>query len=300
MRRHASLVAGLLLVGALAGCADDSPETTSGDSSPTDSPTEASPSTPEPTEATDSSSPTDEATTEAPPVTSLVYYLVDDPQGLRVAREPHALSAETPLKAAIEAMIAGPDDPDYASTWDPATEVLGISENGKVVTVDLSEAARTNGGGSDAATRMVQQLVYTVTELTGKDTKVMLHVEGEPAGDLWGTVSWTKPIGRDPDMAVRNLVQIDFPAEGGTSGRKLTVSGEAATFEATVPWRVIDANGDVVRKGFTTAAEGMTLSPYSFTVRLKPGTYTVEVSEDDASGGEGNPPRTDTRTVTIG
>ena len=298
MRRHASVLATVLVVGALAGCADDDPDATSGDPSPSD--TASSSPSPSDTGTTESPSPSDEATTGTPPVTSLVYYLVDDPQGIRIAREPHELSAETPLKAAIEAMIAGPDDPDYASTWDPDTKVLGISTAGNVITVDLSEEARTNGAGSDAAMRMVQQLVYTVTEVMGADKRVMLRIEGEPAGDLWGSVSWTRPVRRDPPMAVRNLVQIDFPAEGGTSGRKLTVSGEAATFEATVPWRVVDANGEVVRSGFTTAEEGMTLSPYSFSVRLRPGTYTVEVSEDDASGGEGTPPRTDNRSVTIG
>jgi hypothetical protein len=231
----------------------------------------------------------------------LVYYLVDDPRGIRIAREPHELPAEDTLAAAVAAMVAGPADPDYATTWNPDTEVLGVSNDGGVVTVDLSEEARDSKAGLDAAKRMVQQLVYTVTEITGADDKVLVTIEGRRAGSLWGGVRWTKPVGREAPMVVRNLVQIDFPAEGGASGRKLTVSGEAATFEATVPWRVVDATGAVVRKGFTTAQEGMTLSPYSFSVRLKPGTYTVEVSEDDPSGGEGGvPPRTDDRTVTVG
>lgn len=303
MRPHLTAAVAVLALAALAGCGNDAAEPTAGESSPTDSPTEAStsPSTPEPTEATDTASPTDEATTAAPPVTALVYYLVDDPRGIRIAREPHELPAEDTAAAALAAMVAGPDDPDYATTWDPDTSVLGVSRQGDVVTVDLSEDARSSNAGPDAARRMVQQLVYTVTEVTGPTDKVLVTVEGQQPGRLWGGVRWTKPVGREDPMVVRNLVQIDYPAEGGTSGRRLTVTGEAATFEATVPWRVIDATGAVVRKGFTTAEEGMTLSPYTFTVRLEPGTYTVEVSEDDASGGEGGvPPRTDNRTVTVG
>jgi hypothetical protein len=302
MRRHLTAAVAVLAFLPLAGCGNDATEPTAGESSPSDSPTEAStsPSTPEPTEATDTASPSDEATTAAPPVTTLVYYLVDDPRGIRIAREPHELPAEDTAAAAVAAMVAGPADPDYATPWNPDTKVLGVTRQGGVVTVDLSEQARESGAGPDAARRMVQQLVYTVTEVTGAADKVLLTIEGRKPGELWSGVRWTKPVGRADPMVVRNLVQIDTPAEGGTSGRRLTVTGEAATFEATVPWRVVDATGAVVRKGFTTAAEGMTLSPYSFTVRLKPGTYAVEVSEDDASGGEGGvPPRTDTRTVTV-
>lgn len=306
MRRHWTAAVALLALAALAGCGNDAAEPTAGESTPTDTPTEAasteaSPSTPEPTGSTDAASPTEDATTAAPPVTALVYYLVDDPRGIRIAREPHELPAQATASAAVAAMVAGPDDPDYATTWNPDTKVLGVARRSDVVTVDLSADARTSDAGSDAARRMVQQLVYTVTEVTDPQDRVQLTIEGRKPGDLWGSVRWTKPVGREDPMVVRNLVQIDTPAEGGTSGRRLTVTGEAATFEATVPWRVYDASGALVRKGFTTADEGMTLSPYSFTVRLKPGTYVVEVSEDDASGGEGGvPPRTDTRTVTVG
>ena len=66
-----------------------------------------------------------------------------------------------------------------------------------------------------------------------------------------------------------------------------------------MPWRVLDAQGKEVESGFTTAEEGMTLSPFSFTVKLKPGTWTIEVTEDDPSGGEGGPALTDSRTITV-
>jgi len=282
--------AGLVLaLTSTAACGADDPV----DSSAEETPTDDASSTP--------AEPSDSPTTAEPPVTTLVYYLADDPRGVRLAREPHELPTEGTAEAALAAMIAGPDDPDYATTWNPDTEVLGVEQDGKVITVDLSEEALGSEVGRDAAQRMAQQLVYTVTEVLGETSTVQLLIEGEEPDDgLWGEVSWTEPVPREDPMVVRNLVQIDTPAEGGTSGRRLTVSGEAATFEATVPWRVFDGTGAVVRKGFTTAAEGMTLSPYSFTVRLEPGTYTVEVSEDDPSGGEGDPPRTDTRTVSVG
>jgi len=63
---------------------------------------------------------------------------------------------------------------------------------------------------------------------------------------------------------------------------------------------VLNAKGRVVRQGSALASEAMTFSPYSFTVRLRPGTYTVQVVEDDPSGGEApGRPMQDTRTFTI-
>jgi hypothetical protein len=200
---------------------------------------------------------------------------------------------------AVQAMIAGAEDPDYATTWNPRTRVRSVSRRGQVIEVDLSPAARTAGVGSETAARMVQQLVYTVTEAVDPRARVRLLIGGQPAGDLWGTVTWDRPVGRADPARVRVLVQIDTPRDGATVSSPLVVAGEANAFEATVPWRVLDGTGKVVRQGFTTALEGMTFSPYTFRVRLAPGHYTVEVREDDPSGGEGGTPMTDTKHVTV-
>jgi hypothetical protein len=76
------------------------------------------------------------------------------------------------------------------------------------------------------------------------------------------------------------------------------VTGQAATFEANVQWEL--KQGDtVVRRGFTTAEECCTLAPYSFSVDAPAGTYTLVVHEEDASGGEGNPPSQDTKEIRV-
>jgi hypothetical protein len=75
--------------------------------------------------------------------------------------------------------------------------------------------------------------------------------------------------------------------------------GEAAVFEAVVTWRVLDESGAEVIGGNTMTAEGQTFAPFMFPVVLDPGTYTVEITEDDPSAGEGGVPMSDTRTVTI-
>lgn len=290
--RHHTTAMAVVTVAALtmvAGCGDEQPTATEPSASATSASTSPSPDT-------SPSQSASETSIGSTPVE--VYYVVDTRAGLRLAREQREVPADDPTAGGIAAMIAGADDPDYTSTWNPATQVLGVTQEGRTVTVDLSADARTADVGSEGAALMVQQLVYTATQGDPK-ARVQLLIDGQPAGDLWGTVSWTRPVRRADPLDVRQLVQIDTPTEGATVSSPVTVSGDAAAFEATVPWRVLDDRGKVVQKGFTNAAEAFTFSPYSFTVELDPGTYTIEVREDDPSGGEGGKPTVDTRSVTV-
>lgn len=276
----AAFAAALLGAGLLAGCGDDDTAGPSATPTPTDS---ASPSQTAP------------ATAE-----SEVYYVVDTRAGLRLVRELRDVPSGDPVVGAVEAMIGDAEDPDYGTTWNPDTEVLGVQTDGGTITVDLSEEARTANVGSPGAALMIQQLVWTATAAAGDEqAKVLLTIAGEPAGELWGAVSWTEPIGREDPLDVRALVQIDTPREGAEVTSPVTVSGDAAAFEANVPWRVLDASGVVVEEGNTMTSEGMTFAPFSFEVELDPGTYVIEISEDDPSGGEGGTPTTDTRTVVV-
>lgn len=228
-----------------------------------------------------------------------VYYVTDTRVGFRLAREMHDVDAADPVTAAVEQMISGPTDPDYSTTWDPATDVLDVGHQGEAIVVNLSVEARTADVGSEGAALMIQQLVYTVTGAAEDDVPVLLLVDDEVAGELWGAVTWDDPVNRADPLDVRMLVQMDEPREGAESGSPLTVRGDAAAFEANVPWRVVDHSGFQVAEGSATTSEGQTFAPYEFTVALDPGTYTVEISEDDPSDGAGGPPMTDTRTVTI-
>lgn len=286
-RRAVALCAPVLLVTALlTACTEPDPE-------PSDSPPQTM--SPSPTQTP---SPTSEPT-ETPMAQEVsVYYMIDSRVGLRLVPERHDVSGDA-VQGAVEAMIAGPDDPDYTSPWNTATQVLGVTP-GDTVVVDLSADARTADIGSEGAALMIQQLVHTVTAAVGDDTAgVLLTIEGAPAGELWGVVEWTQPVGRDDPLGVQYLTQIDVPREGATTTSPVTVSGQAAAFEANVPWSVLDDSGTEVAAGFTMTSEGMTFAPYSFTVELAPGTYTIVVTEDDPSGGEGGPSMTDTRTVTV-
>jgi hypothetical protein len=280
----------------LAGCggADDEPTTTPGAT------TEPSPTEATPTETTEPTEPSPEPTETAAEQTVTAYYVTDTRAGLRLARETRDVTGDDPLVAAVEAMIAGPDDPDYATGWAPGTEVLDVTEDAGTFTVDLSAEARTANIGSEGAALMIQQLVWTVTDTADDEgAGVVLTIEGEPAGELWGAVSWDGPVMREDALDVRVLVQIDTPAEGATVGSPVTVSGEAAVFEANLPWAVLDESGEEVQRGFTMTAEGQTFAPYSFEVELEPGTWTIVITEDDPSDGEGGEPMTDSRTITV-
>ncbi len=228
------------------------------------------------------------------------YYLIDTRTGFRLAREIRTVRTSDAVRSAVEAMIAGPTDPDYASTWNPSTTVLDVHQSSGTIVIDLSADARTANVGTAGAALMVQQLVYTVTDAAGQPAApVMLTIAGSPAGELWGAVVWDAPVTRDDPVDVRLLVQIDRPAEGAVSATPVIVSGDAAVFEATLTWAVLDAGGATVRSGFTMTSEGQTFAPYSFTVPIGPGSYTVVVSEEDLSGGEGGTPMSDSRTITV-
>lgn len=284
-RPHRLATAAALLALSLAGCTTD----------PGDDPT-TPPATPgeEPT-----SEPT-ESDTPDPVADELVevYYLIDTRTGFRLAREPRDAPADSLARAAVEHMIAGPADSDYSTAWDPGTQVLDVRDEDGTVVVDLSEEARTANIGSEGAALMVQQLVWTATA-EDPEAAVSLLIEGEPAGELWGAVSWDEPVTRADPLDVRMLVQIAEPGEGAVVSSPVTVTGDAAAFEANVPWKVTDTSGAEVLSGFTMTSEGQTFAPFSFEIELPPGTYSVMIVEDDPSDGEGGTPMSDSRTITV-
>lgn len=227
------------------------------------------------------------------------YYMSDTRAGFRLTRERQQLR-DGSATAVIQAMIAGPIDPDYATPWNPLTQVLSVSEDSGVITVDLSGDAVTANVGSEGAALMIQQLVWTVTGAMGMpDASVTLLIDGAPSEDLWGVMRWDDPVVRADPLEVRALVQLDVPAEGEVfPAGAVEISGDAAAFEANVPWR-ITSGGAEVASGFATTSEGQQFAPFSFTVDLTPGTYIVEIVEDDPSDGEGGTPMKDTRTFTV-
>jgi len=241
------------------------------------------------------------STTGAPRALA-IYYVAETAVGPRLYREFHSVPATADNASdAVRELLARPTgtDPDYRSSWPAGTELRNpVVHEAGVITVDLSAKALTAQVGSALAELTVQQLVYTVQAALQNTDPVRILVDGKPVPELWGHVSTSEPVRRADPYQTRSLMQIDEPAHGAQVGRIVQVKGEAAAFEATVPWQVL-RDGQVVQSGFATSLEGQRFAAFSFTVTLEPGQYVLQLVEDDPSGGAGRPPFTDTKTINV-
>jgi hypothetical protein len=123
------------------------------------------------------------------------------------------------------------------------------------------------------------------------------------ARTIGGHLDWSQPI--EPDPFALSPITITEPAYGPdgatTTTGELVFRGRVRVFEATLGVRLRGPEGDIEVEDVTTASEGAPgrgTREYRVTVD-EPGGYTLEVSEDDPSDGEGRPPFVTTRTVGV-
>lgn len=309
MPRTAAVLGAVLAVAVLAGCGPSTPTAPPSSNSPSAGAAPSSVSGAPSGEAQPAPGAPELASPpgQAPPGTRAVpvYYLGHTAAGDRLYREFHQVrvaGADDLGSAAVRELLAHPAgvDPNYRSAWPTGWTLRApVRRTAGVITVDLTEP---KGGGSrpDASRAgwATRQLVYTVQGALGATDPVRVLVDGRQVRQLWGTVAVDQPLTRGDPYTSRSLVQIDNPGNGVTLGRSFQVSGEAAVFEATVLWEVRSGT-TVVRHGFTTTAEGQKFSPYSFSLTLEPGSYTLRVYEDDPSGGQGGAPDSDSKSITV-
>ncbi len=274
-----------------------------GDPSVTPGPTET-PTTPEPTPSETASAGSDDL------VAVPVYYVGDAPPGPRLYREFQRVPAADRLLAAARAATSGaPLDPDYRSAWggDVVESVSfdGIDDDGELQVVfrdDFSDAALAIP--TDQAELAIQALVYSVQGAAQATAPVTFWIAGERVDSLLG-VDVSQPLARASQLKVLALVNVTTPAQGTVvSDGSLEASGVASSFEATVPWAILDATGATVQEGSAMAAGWMDrLYPWESVIDvsgLAPGDYTFVAKTDDPSGGaEGNGPFEDTKDFTI-
>lgn len=235
------------------------------------------------------------------PVT--LYYVADVGTGLRLYRETHLRPATTGVvRDAVTAMLTeAPFDEDYVTPWDPATRLLGVKIDGDVATVDLSAAAGTTRGGSEAAEMAVAQLVWTVHAAAPAVEAVRILIEGKAPADFWGALALVEPVERAPAETVLAPVWLDLsPQRRGdrvTVGRGDSFGGEATVFEATVSWEWV-RNGKVVDEGFSTAEQGAPgRGAWSATVDVPPGDYVLRAFSSSAE--DGRPTFVDDKDVRV-
>jgi len=179
-------------------------------------------------------------------------------------------------------MIEGPIDPDYRSLWNSGTDVLSVTEESGVVTVNLSAAAAEASVDPMMAELLVQQLVYTATT-DDRGGSVRLLIDGEPAGHLWGAVSWDHAVAREGASQVLAPVLIDHPQQGARlTTDSLSFTGQyLAGF--SLAWRVILAGTDeTAATGTVEATLGDGLRPFSIAAQVGPGRYLLEVRAQGA------------------
>ena len=255
MRRPLALLLALALLGGLAACGgsdDDASSTTRAD---------------EPTTTTDASTTTagDETTTtvdehaghglEPGTGTKVLQYWV---RGEDLATGANWVEGAAPGRQAVEALLAGPTQPDslsgMTSMIPEGTELGGLDITDGTATIDLSEEF-VSGGGSTSMQLRVAQVVFTLTQFPTVE-RVQFQIDGEVPEGLGGEGLPTAYEGRDAfdDVLPRILPESPTPYEKISS--PLTVSGMANTFEATVRWSVSTTEGSLLEEGFTTATAG--------------------------------------------
>jgi hypothetical protein len=260
-----------------------------------------------PTPATPPSTASSEPTAAAQGVVVPVYYVGDTSHGPRLFREFHRVTANDPVLAAAQLAVQGnADDLDYRTLWPKGTRVVGVSFDGvgndgaAQVRLDGAQLDHLPPGMTDRDARLaLQQVVWTVNGVLQASPGYHWYLgRGHDETTPWGQASSSGAAALAADDVLAQ-VQVDDPVDGSTVGSSFTVRGRAAAFEATVVWELVK-DDVVVRQGSGMAHECCTLSPYSFRIRnVPPGDYVLVVHDEDASGGEGGPPWTDTKRITV-
>lgn len=158
--------------------------------------------------------------------------------------------SQTPATDAMESLLTGVPGPLAESGVETA-----IPEGVELVDISISDgtASVTLGHDFSSASSTEQllangQIVYTLTQFpTVQDVSIMW---GEPGG-----VS-TDNEGRRAYEDLLPAIVVERPYAGETVDRTFTLSGIANVFEANVSWRLVDADGNVLQEGFTTATCG--------------------------------------------
>jgi germination protein M len=198
--------------------------------------------------------------------------------------------------AALADLLAGPTaaehDTGVGTQIPDGTELLGLSIDNGIATVDLTSEYE-SGGGTASMTMRLAQVVCTLDQFpTVKG--VLFELDGEAVDVLGGEgIVIDHPLRCRDYRDLLPAILVTSPASGETVSNPVTVTGSANVFEANVTVEILDAAGDVVGDGFTTATCGSGCRG-TFTITLpydvaKTQKGEIVVHDDDAAG-TGQPP----------
>ena len=194
--------------------------------------------------------------------------------------------------AAVTALLAGPSAAELAAgvgtSIPEGTELLGLSIDGGVATVDLSGTFGSGGGSLSMFSRLAQ-LTYTLTQFPTVHG-VNLELDGKPVTVFGGEgIILDQPMTRRSYRDRLPSILVRSPLIGEQVSSPVTISGTANVFEATVSIAILDAQGTEIARGFTTATcgtgcRGSYSTAMAFTVDQRQ-TGTVRVYEASAKDG---------------
>ncbi len=166
---------------------------------------------------------------------------------------------ETPqvATAAVQSLLAGPQEDGFASAVPDGTELHGIVVAGGTATVDVSSAF-SSGGGSLSMQARLAQLVYTVTQFPTVE-RMVLRVDGKDVLWLGGEgIDTSKPLTRADFEDVTPGILVEFPLPGDLVELPFTARGTSNTFEATHQLQVVaaDNGAEPVFETHVTATSG--------------------------------------------
>jgi hypothetical protein len=231
---------------------------------------------------------------ETPPPngsSSTTVYFLRDGKIAPVRREiPATLD---PQRAALIELLEGPTAGEAADGLVNAipvgTELLGLSLDSGVATVNLS-GAFDDGGGSASMLGRVAQVVATLTRFDDV-TRVAFALDGESVTAIGGEgVVVDPPIGRRAIEEQTPQILIESPLPGDTVTSPVRLRGTANVFEANVSIEVRDEKGTVILETFTTATSGTgTRGTFNTKLSLPTASGSLTIVAFEASAEDGRP-----------
>jgi hypothetical protein len=193
--------------------------------------------------------------------------------------------------AAMESLLSGPSAREQAaavgSQIPAGTQLLGLTIEDEVATIDLTSEFE-SGGGSASMNMRIAQVVYTLTQFpTVKGVLFELDVLGGEG------IVVDEPVTRKGYRDLLPVILVADPQIGTRVPNPVVVQGTANVFEANVLVDIVDASGKVVESAFTTATCG-TGCRGAFSVRVPyevtSATRGLIIVHDDDAAGTGTPP----------
>jgi germination protein M len=198
--------------------------------------------------------------------------------------------------AALGDLLVGPstaEHDDGVGTQIPdGTELLGLAIDHGIATVDLTSEYE-SGGGTASMTMRLAQVVCTLDQFPTV-RGVLFQLDGQAVDVLGGEgIVIDHPLRCRDYRDLLPTILVTSPASGQTVANPVTITGSANVFEANVTVEVLDATGDVVGNGFTTATCGSGCRG-TFTITLSYDVAKAQKGElvihDDDAAGTGQPP----------